>query len=115
MMAAAANQSNETKSRSGFDTTAVVLLTLAALLFVFALSLFLRGGFLSAQAVDHRAKLDLSGDPALEVHLAEQKDLLTTQPAWLDQEAGRVSVPIDMAKERLVENLGQQEAGADHE
>lgn len=114
-MAAAANQSNETKARSGFDTTAVVLLTLAALLFVYALSLFLQGGFLSAQGVDHRAKLDLSGDPALEVHLAEQKDLLTAQPAWLDPEAGQVSVPIETAKGLLVEKLGQQEAGAGHE
>ena len=114
-MAAAANQSNERRTRSGFDTTAVVLLTLAGLLFVYAFSLFLQGGFLSAQGVDHRAKLDLSGDPALEVHLAEQKDLLSAQPAWLDLEAGKVSVPIDTAKERLVEDLGRKEAGATHE
>lgn len=114
-MAAASNQSNGQKTGTGFNTPAVVLLGLAALLFVYALSLFLQGGFLSAQGVDHRAKLDLAGNPGLEANLVEQNDLLTAQPMWLDQEAGKLSLPIDLAKRRLIEQIGQQEAEAGHE
>ena len=104
-MAAPSNTSKA--AGSGFDTLSVVLLTLAVVLFVFALGLFLQGGFLSAQKVDHRAKLDLSGDPDLAVHAAGQKDLLHAEPAWLDPEAGTVSLPIETAKELLV----KKEAG----
>ena len=111
-MASAGNPTNEPRTKSGFNTPAVVLLTLAGLLFVYALSLFLQGGFLSAQGVDHRAKLDLAGDPELEANLAQQQDLLDGQPMWLDQEAGKVAIPIDLAKELLVERAAHQEKGA---
>ena len=118
-MAAANNQSDGRKVGTGFNTLAVVLLSLAALLFVYALSLFLQGGFLAAQGVDHRAKLDLSGDPALEANLNQQNELLRGQPMWLDQEAGKLSIPIETAKARLIEQLGpgigEKEAEADHE
>ncbi len=107
-----AAQSSGTRKGSGFDTWSVVLLTLAVLLFVYALSLFLQGGFLSARKLDHQRKLDLSGDPALLAHEADQLDLLTAKPAWLDREAGKVSLPIETAKEVLVKQLAEGTGGS---
>jgi len=100
-----AAQSSAKRKGSGFDTGSVALLALAVLLFLYALSLFLQGGFLSAQKVDHHRKLDLSGDPALQAHEADQRDLLNAKPTWIDRDAGKVSIPIETAKEQLLEQL----------
>ena len=42
--------------KSGFDTSAVVLIALAAILFVCAFALFMQGGFLKAQDIERQAK-----------------------------------------------------------
>ena len=60
---------------------------------MYALYLFMTGGFLSAQQVDHARKLDLPGDTQLQAHDATQLDLLNGQPAWLDREAGHGDHP----------------------
>lgn len=103
-----AAESSGTRKETGFDVASVALLALAVLFLMYALYLFMTGGFLSAQQVDHARKLDLPGDPQLEAHDAMQLDLLTAQPAWLDREAGKVSLPIEAAKERLVEKHGKE-------
>lgn len=110
-----AAQSSGNRKETGFDTPSVVLLTLAGLFLIYALSLFLQGGYLSARKADHARKLDLPGDPALLSRQAAQQDLLNGEPVWLDREAGTVGLPIEVAKERLVQELASQEAGAAHE
>lgn len=107
-----AAQSSGTRKETGFDFASVAILALAVLFLMYALYLFMTGGFLSAQQVDHARKLDLPGDPQLEAHDAAQLDALTGQPAWVDREAGKVRIPIDIAKERLVRKQSQgTEAG----
>ena len=43
--------------KSGIATSTVVLCTLSVLIFVFALSLFLQGGFRAAQASEYETKV----------------------------------------------------------
>ncbi len=96
----------EATGKKGFNTPAVVLITLAVLLFVYALSLFLQGGFLKYQEVERQAKvMDEENTVALE-QLAEQKAVLDEGYRWIDQSNGKVGVPIEDAK-ALVVNKGR--------
>ena len=94
--------------KSGFDTPAVVLIGLAALLFVYAFALFMQGGFLKAQDIERQAKQEAAAvtvDPGVAV----QQDRLNEGYRWIDREQGAVGMSIEDAKARLV----SKEAAAD--
>jgi hypothetical protein len=91
------------KEKSGFNGPAVVLGALAAVLFLYVLVLFLQGGFQAVQAREYAAKVYQTDDPSVEAALAEQRALLNDPPRWIDQEQGRIAIPIEDAKALLVE------------
>jgi hypothetical protein len=95
----------EAKEKTGFNTTAVVLIALAILLFVYALSLFLQGGFLKSKDMEFQTKVMNSQDDVAVKHLAEQKAILDQGYRWVDQANGKVGVPLEDAK-TLVVNKG---------
>lgn len=93
----------EKERSSGFNTPAVVLGGLAAIIFVFALSLFLEGGYNAARNREMQAKIYSVGvSPETEVLLAEQQDLLNEKPRYINAEAGIVCIPIEDAMARVV-------------
>jgi len=89
--------------KSGIATSTVVLCTLAVLIFVFALSLFLQGGFRAAQASEYETKVLTTANEAVEADAAEHRAILEEAPRWLDEEAERACIPIEDAMRRLVE------------
>ncbi len=89
--------------KSGFNTPAVVLCGLAAIIFVYALSLFLQGGFLAAQAKAHDAKILEPVNEILQTALSEQQTILDEGPRWLDAEHTKACMPIEDAMGRVVE------------
>lgn len=93
---------------TGFNTTAVVLSAVAAGILIWALALFLQGGFLAAQAQEYAAKTyePVNGD--VQDYQAAQQAILDEQPRWLDQEQGTVVLPIDDAKEAIVQKYGNE-------
>ena len=95
----------EANTKSGFNTPAVVLITLAVLLFVYAISLFLQGGFLKCQEVERQAKVLNEENIVVNEQMAEQKAILDEGYRWIDQSNGKVGVPIEDAK-ALVVNQG---------
>ncbi len=96
----------EANGKTGFNMTAVVLSTLAVLLFVYALSLFLQGGFLKCQDQEFQAKVLDAEDGVAAGQVAEQKAILDEGYRWVDQANGKVGVPIEDAK-ALVVNKGR--------
>jgi hypothetical protein len=97
-----------TRSNSGFNATAVVLLGAAVLIFLWALALFLTGGFQSARNREYAAKTYEPVNPDLEQYRAEQRAILDEKARWLDREKGTVVIPIEDAKTRIVEKLGSE-------
>jgi len=95
-------------TRSGFDAPAVVLGGLAVIIFLYALSLFLQGGFLAAQKHQYDAKMLTPPDEPLAAHEAEQQALLDEAPRLVDEASGRWVMPVDDAVQRLADD----EAGA---
>lgn len=91
----------DSKTRNGFNAAAVVLCALAAVVFVYALSLFLQGGYLAVQARETRAKTETPVNEALRAHDAEQASRLQETPRWLDDQRTRAVMPIDAAMDRL--------------
>ena len=99
--------------KSGFNTPAVVFGTLAVLVFVFALSLFLEGGWFAARNLEIEAKVYGAELPAVRDALAEQQAVLDQDYRWIDREQGRVGVPIERAMELVVERQGRLTAEAE--
>ena len=89
-------------NNTGFNTPAVVMIALAVLIFVYALSLFLQGGFNTAYDLEYQAKvMNTSGGAAAEA-LAEQQAILDAGYRWIDQANGKVGLPLDDAKALVV-------------
>ena len=95
----------EANTKNGFNTPAVVLISLAVLLFVYALSLFLQGGFLKCQDMERQVKVLNEDNTVANEQLAEQKAILDEGYRWIDQSNGKVGLPIEDAK-ALVVNQG---------
>jgi hypothetical protein len=94
---------------TGFNTTAVVLIGAAALVFLFALALFIQGGYLAAERIDFEAKVyNAPGNEAAGAALAEQQALLGEKTRWKDQEKGTVVMPIEDAMEQVVKKANSQ-------
>jgi len=91
------------RTRSGFNAPAVVLGALAAIIFLYALSLFLQGGFLAAQQQQYDAKMLTPPDEPLAAHRAEQQALLDEAPRLADEATGRWVMPVDDAMQRLAD------------
>ncbi len=88
-MAMAEDAKTKRDSRSGFDTLGVVLGVGAVVLFLYAVSLFLQGGYMKMMATERTAKV--SDAPQLEtvaLALAEQRDKLDQGYRWVDKENG---------------------------
>lgn len=90
---------------SGFNTPLVFLGALAVLFFVLALSLFLQGGYLQSYDLQVQEKVYGGDDDPAAWAEGEQLDLLGEGVRWIDQEAGKVGMPIEDAK-NLVVNKG---------
>lgn len=106
---ATANSGMENKG-TGFNTLAVVCGVLAVLIFVYALSLFLQGGFLKAQDLEKEVKVMTPEDMPVKDALAQQEALLHEGIRWVDQEKGIVGMPIDEAKTLLVQQEARKDA-----
>ena len=97
-MASADNNRN-----TGFNTTAVVLCGLAAIIFVYAMSLFIIGGYNAA--LNKELETKIYSAPVSEdvlAQLAEQQALLDEQVRYLDAETGVLCMPIEDAMARVV-------------
>ena len=93
-------------NNSGFNTPAVVLSVMAAAIFIFALSLFLQGGFLAAEAKEYEAKVYNSpGNQDARDAEAEQRAILNEKTRWLDEEKGTLCMPIEDAETALVKKI----------
>ena len=103
-----ATADNEIKS--GFATSTVVLCGLAAIVFVYALSLFIQGGFNAAMNREYEAKVYGPGvNSALVAVDADQRDILAGPVHWVDQEQGVVAMPIERAMARILEQSQVEE------
>lgn len=97
-------------NRSGFNAPVVVLSGIAAVIFLWALVLFLQGGFLAAQAKEYEAKVyDSAGNEEIQASLAEQRAILNEKTRWLDEEKGTVCMPIEDAEARLVNKVEESQ------
>ncbi len=102
--------SADNENRSGFNTPAVVLGGAAAVIFLWALVLFLQGGFLAAQAQEFEAKVyNSAGNEDIQAALAEQRAILNEKTRWLDEEKGTLCMPIEDAEARLVNKVEQSQ------
>lgn len=99
-----------TSKKSGFDTFGVVMLGLAVLVFVYALSLFLEGGFLHSQELEKEAKILTPVDTAVKDAQAEQDAMLLEGYRWIDKDQGKVGMPIEDAKALLVRQEARKES-----
>jgi len=95
----------EANTKTGFNTPAVVLITLAVLLFVYAFSLFLQGGFLKCQDMERQAKVLNEENTVANEQMAAQKTILEKGYHWIDRSNGKAGIPIEDAK-ALVVNKG---------
>ncbi len=88
---------------TGFNTPAVVLGGLAAIIFVFAMSLFIEGGYNAAKNRELQTKI-YSAPVSEETTalLAEQQALLDEQPRYINPEQGVLYIPIADAMARVV-------------
>jgi hypothetical protein len=96
------------KAKPGFNAPAVVLCTLAALLFVVALSLFLQGGFLALQARETKASLESPVNEPLRALDAEHQARLQEAPRWVDEQKTKAVMPIDAAMTELAAQASVQ-------
>ena len=94
------------ENNSGFNTPVVVLSVAAAAIFIFALSLFLQGGFLAAEAKEYESKVYNApvNQDVLDAE-AEQRAILNEKTRWLDEEKGTLCMPIGDAEARLVNKV----------
>ena len=98
-MAAADNQ-----NKTGFATSTVVLCGLAVIVFVYAISLFIEGGYNAAMSREYQVKVYEAGaNEDLAATRAAQRDILDGPVRWLDREQGVVAMPIEQAMVRIVE------------
>lgn len=88
--------------KTGFNTPAVVFGGIAVLVLVYALSLFLQGGFLAAQALEYQQKQLAPPNEALRAAEAEQQALLEDGPRWLDEQKTKACIPIAAAMQRVI-------------
>jgi hypothetical protein len=92
---------------TGFNTTAVVLTGAAVVVLLFAMALFIQGGFLAAQANVYEERVYGAPDSeAVRAAVAEQQALLEEKVRWKDQEQGTVVMPIEDAMEQIVAKHG---------
>lgn len=103
-------KSDMENKETGFNAPAVVLVAMAVVIFVYAFSLFLQGGFLKAQELEKEAKIMAPEDVVTNDALAEQEALLHEGYRWTNQEQGKVGMPIDDAKNLLVEQEARKDA-----
>ncbi|MBU2500026.1 MAG: hypothetical protein ABIK96_01295 [bacterium] len=94
--------SETSNPKTGFNTPAVVFGGIAVVVFVYALSLFLQGGFLAAQALEYEKKQLTPPNEALLAAEAEQQALLEDGPRWLDEQQTKASIPIEAAMQRVI-------------
>ncbi len=94
---------------SGFNTSAVVWCGAAFVIFMFAVSLFLQGGFRAVLAREYAAKFLAPENRAVRETLAGQQAVLEAQPRWLDKETGRVGIPIDLAKQIVIDRAERKD------
>ena len=100
--------SADKQNGTGFNTPAVVLCGAAAVIFLFAVALFIQGGFLAAQANEYEVKVyDAPGSEAAAASVAEQQAILDEKIRWKDEEKGTVIMPIEDAMERIVSQNGK--------
>ena len=97
------NMPERFNSETGFNTPVVVLGVVVAILLLIAITLFLQGGFMALQAKESAAKTNEPVNAKLEAHRSEQQALITGRPRWLDEQQGKLSLPIDDAMDRIVE------------
>ena len=89
--------------KTGFNTAAVVAYGLAGIIFVYAMSLFIEGGYNAALNKEMQTKIYASEiSEESKAQLAEQQALLDEQPRYLDPEAGVLCIPIENAMDRVV-------------
>ena len=91
------------EKKTGFNTTAVVLLGATVVILLWALALFLQGGFMAAQASEYAAKVYAPANESVQAYRATQQAILDEKARWLDEEQGTVVMPIEDAKARIVE------------
>ena len=95
--------SAENNRKTGFNTTAVVLCGLAGIIFVYALSLFIEGGYNAMKNREEQAKIYTAGvSEDIAAQVAAQQALLNEQVRYLDPEAGKLCLPIEDAMDRIV-------------
>jgi len=88
---------------TGFNTPAVVLCGIAVVILLFAVALFLQGGFLAAQANDYQVKVyEAPGNEEARAAVAAQQAILDEKVHWKDEAAGTVVMPIEDAMQRVV-------------
>lgn len=89
--------------KTGFNTGAVVAFGLAGIIFVYAMSLFIEGGYNAALNKELQTKIYSAplSDEAV-AQLAEQQTLLDEKVRYLDPEEGVLCMPIEDAMERIV-------------
>lgn len=95
------------RTGNGFNTLAVTCGTLATLALVYALSLFLQGGWEAAKSLEIEAKVMAPDNTALADAEAAQEAILDGGYRWIDQGGGKVGVPVERAVELIVERGGQ--------
>ena len=97
----------DTGRSTGFNTPAVVLIGLAGVLLLFALALFIQGGYQAARANEFEVKvLNAPGSEEALAVVAEQQAILDEKVRWKDEEKGTVVMPIETAMEQLVKKAG---------
>jgi hypothetical protein len=94
-------------TRNGFNTLAVACGALAVVVFVYAVSLFLQGGWEAARRLEYEAKVYAPPNTALADAEAAQEAILDGGYRWVDQGAGRVGVPVERAVELIVARQGR--------
>lgn len=94
------------RGKSGFNTPAVLLCGLALIIFLYALSLFLQGGFLASQNQVRDTKILVPVNEPLQDALAEQRAILEEQPRWLDDQHTKACMPIEDAMARVIQLNG---------
>ena len=98
------------ETTNGFATSTVVLCGLALVVFIYAASLFIQGGFNAAMGREYAAKVYGPGVSAdLAALEAEQREILAGPVRWVDQERGVVAMPIEQAMTRILEQSQVEE------
>lgn len=111
-MAAADNNKAPMAGETGFNTPLVVLAAVAVILFLYAMTFFLQGGYMTL--MEQEKAIKVSNAPVSEevtAAIAEQQTKLDAGYRWVDKDNGVAGMPIDAAKARLVEKLAAEAAG----